>query len=104
MKKTFLFTTIMLFTGFLSLFAQSHGADTAYPTKVLGRWDLVIQKDGKELPSWLEVRHSGRETLVGRFVYEFGSARPVAHVKYANGKFNFSIPPQYEPGLRYQDF
>ena len=38
------------------------------------------------------------------FVYEFGSARPVAHVKYANGKFSFSIPPQYEPGLRYQDF
>ncbi len=84
MKKTFLFTTIMLFTGFLSLFAQSHGADTAYPTKVLGRWDIVIQKDGKELPSWLEVRHSGRETLVGRFVYEFGSSRPVAHVKYSN--------------------
>ncbi|MFN6245113.1 MAG: DUF1080 domain-containing protein, partial [Chitinophagaceae bacterium] len=74
MKKTFLLTAMILFTGMIPLFAQSHGADTAYPTKVLGRWDIVIQKDGKELPSWLEVRHSGRETLVGRFVYEFGSA------------------------------
>ena len=102
MKKIFLLALISICSA--SLFAQSHSADTAYPTKVLGRWDIVIQKDGKELPSWLEVRHSGRETMVGRFVYEFGSARPVAHVKYANGKFSFSIPPQYEPGLRYQDF
>jgi hypothetical protein len=77
MKKTFLLTAMILFTGMINLNAQSHGADTAYPTKVLGRWDIVIQKDGKELPSWLEVRHSGRETLVGRFVYEFGSARPI---------------------------
>ena len=104
MKKIFLLAFTLLSISSTQLFAQSHGADTAYPTKVLGRWDIVIQKDGKELPSWLEVRHSGRETMVGRFVYEFGSARPIAHVKYANGKFSFSIPPQYEPGLRYQDF
>ena len=84
MKKN-LFLVIALISIFSSNgLAQSHDADTAYPTKILGRWDIVIQKDGKELPSWLEVRHSGRETLVGRFVYEFGSARPVAHVKYAD--------------------
>jgi hypothetical protein len=63
-----------------------------------GRWDMVISYEGKELPSWLEVRHSGTHTLVGRFVYAFGSARPVAEIKLADGGFNFSIPPQWEPG------
>jgi hypothetical protein len=64
-----------------------------------GRWDLTIHnKDGKELPSWLEVSHSGNRTLVGRFVYAFGSARPVAKINYSNGAFNFSIPPQWEVG------
>jgi hypothetical protein len=69
-----------------------------------GRWDLVIQKDGQELPSWLEIEHSGRATLVGRFVYAFGSARPIAVVNVVDGKFNFSIPPQWEPGTRNMDF
>ncbi len=69
-----------------------------------GRWDLVIEKDGKELPSWLEVRHSGNHTLVGRFVYAFGSARPIAEVKEKDGKFGFAIPPQWEPGERYMEF
>ena len=64
-----------------------------------GRWDLTIHnKDGKELPSWLEVNHSGNRTLVGRFVYAFGSARPVAKINYDNGSFSFSIPPQWEVG------
>ncbi len=63
-----------------------------------GRWDITIAKDAKQLPSWLEVTHSGRNTLVGRFVYAFGSARPVAKINFADGKFSFSIPPQWEPG------
>lgn len=85
-------------------FLQRSLAQQNYPSQVEGRWDITIMKEGKNIPSWLEMRHSGRETLVGRFVYEFGSARPVAHVKYENGKFSFSIPPQWEPGKRYQDF
>lgn len=77
----------------------------ANPAKELeGRWDLVIQKDGNELPSWLEIEHSGNRTLVGRFVYAFGSARPIAVVTITNGKFSFSIPPQWEPGTRNMDF
>lgn len=63
-----------------------------------GRWNLTISQDGKELPSWLEIRHSGYKTLVGRFVFAFGSARPVAEVKLKDGKFGFSIPVQWEPG------
>ncbi|MEA1787227.1 DUF1080 domain-containing protein [Arenibacter sp. GZD96] len=69
-----------------------------------GRWDLVIAQEGKELPSWLEIRHSGNHTLVGRFVYAFGSARPIAEVKVKDGKFSFAIPPQWEPGERYMEF
>lgn len=77
----------------------------AQDTKALeGRWDLVVAKDGKELPSWLEVKHSGNHTLVGRFVYAFGSARPISEVKLKDGKFSFSIPPQWEQGDRNMDF
>ncbi len=77
----------------------------AQDTKVLeGRWDLVVSKDGKNLPSWLEVRHSGNHTLVGRFVYAFGSARPISEVKFKDGKFSFAIPPQWEPGDQYMQF
>jgi hypothetical protein len=95
---------IAMFSFSLLLGLNKTQAQEAYPTQVEGRWDITMSKEGKSIPSWLEVRHSGRETLVGRFVYEFGSARPVAHVKYENGKFSFSIPPQWEPGKRYQDF
>lgn len=63
-----------------------------------GRWDMVVTKEGKELPSWLEIRHSGTSTLVGRFVYAMGSARPIAEIKATDGKFSFAIPPQWESG------
>ncbi len=69
-----------------------------------GRWDMVINYEGKELPSWLEVRHSGTHTLVGRFVYASGSARPVSEIKLTGGGFNFSIPPQWEPGEKNMEF
>src|SRR6478609_7361936 len=74
------------------------------PAPIEGRWDIVIEKDGKFLPSWLEVEHSGVKTLVGRFVYAGGSARPISEVKFADGKFSFSIPPQWEKEERNLDF
>lgn len=67
------------------------------PTLLEGRWDLTVMQGGKELPSWLEVRHSGNHTLVGRFVYASGSARPISEIKFSEGKFNFLIPTQWEP-------
>lgn len=69
-----------------------------------GRWNMVITKEGKEIPSWLEVSHSGNNTLIGRFVYAFGSARPISEVKLNNGTFNFSIPPQWEQGENDMEF
>ncbi len=63
-----------------------------------GRWDITINMQGKEVPSWLEVRHSGLHTLVGDFVGTAGSARPVSKVNFSDGKMSFSIPPQWERG------
>lgn len=52
---------------------------------------------GKTAPSWLEVRHSGHETLIGRFVFAFGSARPISEIKTFGDAFTFQIPRQWEP-------
>lgn len=63
-----------------------------------GRWDLEMDFMGKTAPSWLEIKHSGNATLIGRFVFAFGSARPIAEVEtYGENKFTFSIPNQWEP-------
>ncbi len=61
-----------------------------------GRWDITIDQDGKLVPSWLEVQHSGLHTLVGQFVGTGGSARPVSKINFNDGKMSFSIPPQWE--------
>ncbi|MGI9544875.1 MAG: 3-keto-disaccharide hydrolase [Cyclobacteriaceae bacterium] len=89
-----------IFLAWLSLFLfattiSTYGQDQ---NPIQGRWDLVIAQNGKELPSWLEIYKSGSRTLVGRFVYASGSARPIAEVKVNEGKFSFSIPPQWEEG------
>src|SRR3990167_2940726 len=90
---------ILMFLSLLSITVYSQQIKP-----IEGRWNLIIEQDGKQLPSWLEVRHSGNDTLVGRFVYAFGSARPIAEVKEKDGKFSFAIPPQWEPGERYMEF
>lgn len=64
---------------------------------LIGKWDLNIEFQGKTAPSWLEVYKSGNETLVGRFVFAFGSARPIAEVKTHDNQFWFDIPNQWEP-------
>lgn len=69
---------------------------------LIGRWDITVDENGKPAPSWLEVKLSGTHTLVGYFVGTSGSARPVAKVSFDNGKFSFTIPPQWEAGN--QDF
>lgn len=67
-------------------------------SSIEGRWDITINMAGKQVPSWLEVRHSGLNTLVGAFVGTGGSARPVSKVNFSEGKISFSIPPQWEEG------
>ena len=72
--------------------------DTLTSKALIGRWDIAMDQDGKQVPSWLEVKLSGVSTLVGSFVSESGSARPVAEVVFKGGQFSFSIPPQWEKG------
>jgi hypothetical protein len=72
--------------------------DTAFSSTLEGRWDMSINMGGKEVPSWLEVRHSGLSTLVGDFVGSGGSARPISKINFSGGKLSFTIPPQWETG------
>jgi hypothetical protein len=65
-------------------------------TSIEGRWDITINVDGKESPSWLEINHSGLHRLIGHYVGISGSARPISQVNYSNGKMSFTIPPQWE--------
>jgi len=83
---------------FLFLMSSSPTLFGQVEKEVIGKWDLVVEKDGQQLPSWLEIYKSGRKTLVGRFVYAFGSARPVGEIKVSGDKFSFAIPPQWEGG------
>ncbi|MCA9217403.1 MAG: DUF1080 domain-containing protein [Planctomycetales bacterium] len=72
-------------------------ASAAQSDEILGRWDFVCtDADGKSFPSWLEVRKSGHAALVGSFVGQFGSARPVSKITENGSNFSFSIPPQWE--------
>ena len=65
-------------------------------SSVIGRWDLTVQMGDQSVPSWLEVKLSGLKTLVGYFVAEAGSARPISKVTDQEGKITFSIPPQWD--------
>ncbi len=82
---------------FLIFLAQNTFSQASSNDEVFGRWDLEIIKDGKTLPSWLEIEKSGFGTLIGRFVYAFGSARPIAEIKKNNNSYSFTIPHQWEP-------
>lgn len=63
---------------------------------VIGRWDLTVNMGDRIAPSWLEIKLSGIKTLVGQFVADGGSARPIAQVYVKEGKIHFSIPPQWD--------
>ncbi len=63
---------------------------------IIGRWDITVQMGDQSVPSWLEVKLSGLSTLVGYFVGDSGSARPISKVNVSDGKITFSIPPQWD--------
>lgn len=83
--------TIFIFTCLTNTFAQK------FDPNILGRWDISMEIDDVIRPSWLEVTKSGHETLVGRFVYAFGSARPISEIKKIGNFYHFEIPRQWEP-------
>jgi len=61
-----------------------------------GRWDLTVDLGDRLAASWLEVRLSGIKTLVGYFVADGGSARPISEVFFKDNKVSFHIPGQWE--------
>ncbi|MDQ4080392.1 MAG: DUF1080 domain-containing protein [Gemmatimonadota bacterium] len=82
----------------LMALAPTATSQNASRESVVGKWDLTVQKPDGNRPSWVELHASGRSALVGRFVGEVGSARPVAHVHLADGLIRFAIPAQWETG------
>jgi len=78
---------------------SSLSAQEPAPPPVVGTWDLTLTaRDGRPLPSWLEVHVSGNGMLVGRFVGVVGSVRPISRLTYTNDTLRFAIPPQWEAG------
>lgn len=71
-------------------------SDSGPSPDLQGRWDLEVHSPQGAYPAWLEIRKSGFQTLVGAFVGQFGSARPVSRILGQGSGFHFSIPPQWE--------
>lgn len=100
-------SSLLTFAAANTLYAADHSPavhlkNAATAKDLIGRWDITMDENGKTVPSWLEVKLSGNSTLTGYFVGVSGSARPIAKVTFKDGKFSFTIPPQWEKGD--QDF
>jgi len=93
---------VLLLAGLLPITPNGKSAMSPRPfdadQRLLGRWDISITTPGGERPSWLEIEHSGRDVLVGRFVGIVGSARPIALIAANGDSLGFSIPHQWEDG------
>jgi len=74
------------------------GMDQEVFNAVVGRWDITVQAPDGNFPSWLEIRRSSRQVLVGQFVGALGSARPISQIEIKSGRLRFSIPSQFERG------
>jgi hypothetical protein len=93
--------SLKLFTAFLLLMVYFTGlsAQTSNQPAIIGHWDLTVEMENNQTaPSWLDVKLSGIKTLVGYFVSDAGSARPISKVNVDGQKVTFSIPPQWEFG------
>lgn len=88
----------------LCLFGASTTLAADDARALIGRWDLTVHSPDGDYPSWLEVKLSGRKTLVGTYVGRFGSARPVSKVEFKDGQMSFSVPPQWEARTDDQTF
>src|ERR1700682_5033325 len=78
--------------------ASVNSLRVAVDERILGRWDISITTPAGTKPSWLEIEHSGRDAIVGRFVGVVGSARPIARIVANADSLSFSIPHQWEDG------
>ncbi|HEY2647961.1 MAG TPA: DUF1080 domain-containing protein [Puia sp.] len=86
----------LLFFASYSLHAHRISKKRFFESPLEGRYDLTLYNSGKSYPAWLEVRHSGTRTLVGEYVGQGGSSRPISKINFENGIVHFSIPPQWD--------
>jgi hypothetical protein len=84
----------------LVLAAPRADAQTAEVPPVVGRWDIKVNTGQGTYPSWVEIHPSGFRLLVGRFVGQFGSSRPISEFHYEAGTLSFSAPLQWEQGTK----
>jgi len=87
---------LILFVEVVDAMGQSDSSTKQNTPMVTGRWDVTVHGREGDYPSWFEVRRSGNRTLVGSYVGQFGSARPISHVTFDSGRFSFQVPPQWE--------
>jgi hypothetical protein len=103
----------LLLAATLIIQSSASAQATSDGAEVIGRWNLTVVIEGKELeelglfrhglmdtegfPGWLEVKRSGFSTLIGYYVGYEGSARPISEVHYSSAeqKYHFTIPPQW---------
>jgi hypothetical protein len=93
---SFLLPVVLLFIISGCSDKSEKAANNEKNDQIIGRWDLTVDMGDKIAPSWLEVKLSGLNTLVGYFVADGGSARPISRVTFNGGKVSFSIPPQWD--------
>ncbi len=97
LRYLILLVTIVLPSG-SSRNATASSRPLEIDQRMLGRWDISITTPDGIKPSWLEIEHSGRDAMVGRFVGVVGSARPVARIVANADSLSFTIPHQWEEG------
>ncbi len=95
-SKNILMPKLLYVASLVVLFSLNISSVSAQKESPIGRWDLTVDLGDKLVPSWLEVKLSGIKTLVGYFVADGGSARPISKVNFNDGKISFSIPAQWE--------
>jgi hypothetical protein len=84
---------LCLFTSSVGRSAPAQPQDES--RRLVGAWDITVRTPRGDAYSWLEVESSGAN-LVGRFVGQVGSARPISKVEFAQGTVRFTMPRQYE--------
>lgn len=96
LKNIPIFRMLYTLSLVILLLSTSTSIVNAQNESPIGRWDLMVDLGDKVVPSWLELKLSGIKTLVGYFVADGGSARPISKVNFVDGKVSFSIPAQWE--------
>src|SRR5258708_34197721 len=86
----------LLVFGFCISNSYAISKEKFFESPVEGRYDLTLYNAGNNYPAWLEIHHSGTRTLVGQYVGQGGSARPISKINFNNGTVSFSIPPQWD--------